>query len=282
MTSSSSAATPEDADTHRAVHLVAAEGDEVGAQRRDVDREVRHRLARVDDDERADRVRPLGELGDGVDGAEHVGDVREGEDLGALGEQRRRGRTGRGRRPAPTGTQRRVAPVRRASSCQGTRLAWCSISVTRISSPGREHEPLVLGVVGRGRVGEGVRDEVERLGGVLREDDLVGGRADERRDGRAGGLEVVGRLLGELVRAAVDGGVVLLVEGALGVEDRRRLVRRRPRVEVDERPAVAHRARQDREVAADRGELPVREGQDVGHSAQASTATAGVADAAVR
>ena len=111
---------------------------------------------------------------------------------------------------------------------------------------GSEHEPLVLGVVGRGRVGEGVRDEVERLGGVLREDDLVGRRPDERRDGRAGGLEVVGRLLRELVRAAVDRGVVLLVERALGVEDRRRLVRRRPRVEVDERPAAAHRARQDR------------------------------------
>ena len=142
---------------------------------------------------------------------------------------------------------------------------------------GGEHEPLVLGLRGRGRVREGVRDEVERLSGVLREDDLVGGRPDERRDGRPGRLEVVGGLLGELVRATVDRRVVLLVEGALGVEDRCRLVRRRPRVEVDERPAAAHRARQDGEVAADRGELPIREGQDVGHGAQASAATAGVA-----
>ncbi len=30
---------------------------------------------------------------------------------------------------------RRVAPVLAASSCQGTRLEWCSISVTTISSP---------------------------------------------------------------------------------------------------------------------------------------------------
>src|SRR6478735_8305279 len=45
----------------------------------------------------------------------------------------------------PTGTQRRVAPVRRASSCQGTRLAWCSISVTRISSPGASTNRSSLG-----------------------------------------------------------------------------------------------------------------------------------------
>ena len=32
--------------------------------------------------------------------------------------------------------QRSVAPVRRHSSCHGTRLAWCSSSVTTISSPG--------------------------------------------------------------------------------------------------------------------------------------------------
>ena len=35
------------------------------------------------------------------------------------------------------GIQRSLAPVRRASSCHGTRFAWCSISVTRISSPSR-------------------------------------------------------------------------------------------------------------------------------------------------
>ncbi len=32
--------------------------------------------------------------------------------------------------------QRRVAPVRSASSCHGTMLEWCSISVMTISSPG--------------------------------------------------------------------------------------------------------------------------------------------------
>ncbi len=35
-----------------------------------------------------------------------------------------------------TENQRSVAPVRRHSSCQGTRFAWCSSSVTTTSSPG--------------------------------------------------------------------------------------------------------------------------------------------------
>ena len=46
-------------------------------------------------------------------------------------------RSDRSRRPSSvTGNHRSVAPVRWHSCCQGTRLAWCSISVTTISSPG--------------------------------------------------------------------------------------------------------------------------------------------------
>ena len=37
---------------------------------------------------------------------------------------------------AVTPNQRSVAPVRWHSCCHGTRLAWCSISVTTTSSPG--------------------------------------------------------------------------------------------------------------------------------------------------
>ena len=45
----------------------------------------------------------------------------------------------RDRSSRPSGVtlnQRRAAPVRWQSSCHGTRLEWCSISVTTISSPG--------------------------------------------------------------------------------------------------------------------------------------------------
>ena len=54
--------------------------------------------------------------------------------------------------PSVTGRCRRIRPSRRASLIQGTRLAWCSISVTRISSPGRERrrQPAGHQVQGRG------------------------------------------------------------------------------------------------------------------------------------
>ena len=50
---------------------------------------------------------------------------------------RRRSSDERSRSPSSpvTGTNLRVAPVRRATSCQGTRLLWCSISVSRMASP---------------------------------------------------------------------------------------------------------------------------------------------------
>ena len=44
----------------------------------------------------------------------------------------------RSRRPSSVApNHRNVAPVRCASSCHGTMLEWCSISVVTISSPGR-------------------------------------------------------------------------------------------------------------------------------------------------
>ncbi len=34
-----------------------------------------------------------------------------------------------------TGTNRKLAPRRLASNCHGTRLLWCSISVSKMTSP---------------------------------------------------------------------------------------------------------------------------------------------------
>ena len=111
---------------------------------------------------------------DRVDRAEHVGLVGERDDLGALVDQRVESQVEPavvGRRP----NQRSVAPVRCASSCHGTRLAWCSISVTTISSPGPRRNRSAP--ASRRRRCERVGDQVERLGGVLGEDHLVARRA---------------------------------------------------------------------------------------------------------
>ena len=88
-----------------------------------------------------------------------------------------------------------------------------------------------------GGVAERVRDEVDPLGGVLGEDDLAGIGADERGDPRSRRLVGVGGLLGELVRAAVHGRVVLFEERPLGVEHLPGTLRRGPGVQVDQRLA---------------------------------------------
>ena len=162
------AAAVEDADPGRAVGLVRGPGVEVGAERADVDRHVRDGLRPVDEHGGAGRVAALDELGDRVDRAEHVRDVREGEQLRPAREQRgellldRAGPRRRcRRRPAR-------APVRSASMCHGTRFEWCSISVMTSRSPARD-------VGGAPRVG----DEVDRLGRVAGEDRAP--RASSRR-----------------------------------------------------------------------------------------------------
>lgn len=121
--------------------------------------------------------------------------------------------------------------------------------------PLAEREPLAARYAGVRAVGEGVGGEVERLGGVLGEDDVLGLRTDEPRDALARTLVCRGRLFGERVRPAVRRRVEALVEVAFGIEDLHRLVRRRSGVEVDERCTVAHGAREDREVGPDPGDL---------------------------
>ena len=78
----------EHADAGGAEHLVAAEGEEVGAEGEDVGRSMGHALGGVDQHQRAGRVRPAGDFGDRIDRAEHVRDGGDGDDLRAVGEQR--------------------------------------------------------------------------------------------------------------------------------------------------------------------------------------------------
>jgi hypothetical protein len=105
-----------------------------------------------------------------------------------------------------------------------------------------------------------VGDQVARLGRVLREHDAPLVRTDEPREGRAGTLVRVGRLLGEPVDPAVDvraGGAVVAVHR--GEHDLGRL-RRRRRVEVDETTTP--------DLTLEGGEL-LAERRDVeGHAAQ--------------
>jgi DNA transposition AAA+ family ATPase len=93
-----------------------------------------------------------------------------------------------------------------------------------------------------------VRDEVDRLGGVAREDRLGGAPVHEARDALARALEQLRRLDRERVDAAVDGAAVRLVVVVHRVDDGARGLRGRRAVEVDEALAL-----EDRELGGERG-----------------------------
>ena len=84
-----------------------------------------------------------------------------------------------------------------------------------------------------------IRDEVDRLGRVAGEDDLVAvRRVDEPPDAGAGLLVLGRRLLADRVDAAMDVGVVLAVVVGQRIDDDRRLLAGRRGVEVDQRVPV--------------------------------------------
>ncbi len=124
--------------------------------------------------------------------------------------------------------------------------------------------------------------DVDRLGGVAREDDLapVAG-IDEMLD-LAPRLVVQGRsALAQIVDAAMDIGVVRLVDMAQRVDDRARLLRRGGTVEIDQRLAL-HLGLQDRELGPDRFDVEAQravaliEGGGVAHSISVRLAAPGV------
>ena len=131
-------------------------------------------------------------------------------------------------------------PVCSRSWNHGTMLAWCSISLTRTTSPAVRF----FGAPGLG-------EQVEGLGRVLREDDLAGaaGGVDEARHRLARALVGGGRLTGRLVDGAVHVGVAQLVVATHGVDDGVGLQRRRGGVEVRDRSIEDH-AIQLRDVGA--------------------------------
>jgi hypothetical protein len=98
-----------------------------------------------------------------------------------------------------------------------------------------------------------LRDEIDALGRSSREDDLLRRRrAEIAGDLRARGLVSLGGARAQLVQAAVDVGVVVLVVAAQRIENGARFLRRRGVVEINERVPV-NLLVEDRELGADGG-----------------------------
>ena len=229
---------PQRARAHRAQHLVAAERVEVGAERLDVDRHVRHGLGAVDEDERAGRVGHLDHLADRVDRAERVRYVGERDEL----------------RLEP---QQHLEDVEAEDPVVGDRdelevaVALLDEELPRdevgvVLHLGQDDGVAAVDVGPAPRVG----DEVDRLGRVAGEDELVAvGGVDEPGDPDTGRLVGRRRLLADRVDPAMDVGVVLAVVVGDRVDDDAGLLAGRRRVEVDETVAVDLLG-EDREVAA--------------------------------
>ncbi len=213
----------EGAHAGRAVHLVAGEGVEVAADRPHVHRQVRRRLGPVHHHHRARRVGELRHAAHGVDGAERVRHVRDRDDPGPGREEPlERGHV------HLAGVVDRGDPQRRALLL-AQHLPGHDVRV--VLETGDQHlvaRAHVLAAVAPGH-------EVHRLGGAAQEHDLAAlRRAQEALHLRAGALVGGGRQHREVVDAAVDVRVGALVDEALGVDDRLRLLRGGGAVEVDE------------------------------------------------
>ena len=139
---------------------------------------------------------------------------------------------------------RSVAPVRSVSSCHGTMLEWCSISVMTTSSPGpTRRSPSAHANVLASRLSASVMFLVK----ITSSRD---GRADERRRPCRGRPRTPRSTPRPAVHGAGDVGVVALEVVDHRVDDDLRLLRGVGAVEVDQRLPARERAREDREVLA--------------------------------
>ena len=149
---------------------------------------MRHELARVDEHERAVRVRGVGERADVVDRAEHVRHRADREELRAVEQLVER-------REVEAEVGRERDPAQLDAAFGGEHLPRHDVGVVLHV---REHDRVAgLQVGARPRV----RDEVDRLGRVAGEDDLVGARrVDEAGDLAPRVLERGRGLLGDACR----------------------------------------------------------------------------------
>lgn len=193
-------------------------------------------LGAVDDHDRAVRVRCVGHRADGEDGAEDVGDVREGDDPGAGAQQ------------GVVGGEVHGAVVVQGDDPQPGALLGAQ------QLPGDDvgvvfeggEDDLVAGA--HASAAPGLGDQVDAFGGAPYEDDLLGPPGpDETRDPASRALQQGGGLTGEGVCAPVHVRVVVGVEVAYGVDDLAGFVGGGGAVEPDER-AAADSAREGGEV----------------------------------
>ena len=245
IASSNCAPAVQHADTVGAQHLMAGEGGIVDVESVEVDGLVRHRLAGVEQRQRADGPGPRHQLGDRRDGTRHVRVVTERHHLDPLVQLERV--------EVDAAVVGDAVPAQRGAGATSEFLPRDQVGM--VLEFGGDDD--VAGADGtlEAVVAQRIRHQVDRLGGVLGEDQLVGIGADEGRDVVAPLFVGVGGLLHQLMGATVHGPVRGGQERPLGVEHLQRPLRRRAGIQVGQLISTAHDPAQDREVRADPGHL---------------------------
>ncbi len=217
---------------------MAGEDEEIAADVLYIDRHVLDALRAVDEDAGSDLMRHARDLGDRHDGADGVRHLRHGDEPGAAIDER------------GVFVHTQIAVVVDLGDAQPRAGALCQhlprhdIGVMLQFA----EDDLVIGADRQPPKACG--HEVDGLGGAARENDLLGrSGAEEFGDLVARFLIGVGGAGGERVGAAMDVGIVFVIEARDPFDDLPRFLRRRGVVEPDERLAV-HPLLQDRKIAA--------------------------------
>ena len=217
---------------------MAGKGVEIAVQRLHVDAQVGHPLAAVQQHLGVHPMGPGDDLGNRNDGAQGVGHMGDRHQLGA-----------RAQDPVQ-GVQAQFAVVGDRNHLEHDAL------LVPQHLPGHDVGVVLhlrnhhLVAFGQEPPSKGGGDQVDGLGGVACEDDLVAvGGVDEAPHRLAGFLETSGGPFAQIVDAPVDVGVFVLVHVAQGVDYLARLLGRGGAVQEHQRLAV-HDFGQDREIAA--------------------------------
>ena len=220
-------ACPEHAGTGWPEQLVSGQGVEIATQRAHVDAQMWRGLRAIDQQRNAALAAFAGELGNGVDGAKHVGYMGDG------------GKPDLGRQQFDEALDNQFAGIAdwrnlefRAGSF-ANQLPRHDVGVVLHL----RDEDRVAGFQARQRVTVG--DQVDRLGRARGEDDFIARwRIDETRKLVAACLEGAGRLIAERMHGAGDVGIGLPVEMIDRFDDADRLLRGVGVVEIDQRLAM--------------------------------------------
>ena len=230
---------PKDADPGRAAHFVAGERQKIAAEFAHVEREVAGALRRINQRSDPGQPRPGAEFGGGIDRAERVRDVNEGENFHRAGEE--------------------FVKVRQIEESIGSHRDEAQACAFAFGQELPRHEVAVMlhlgeeNDVARAHMGvaPGAGHQVDALGRAAGEDDLVRRRADVGGQAFAGTFVGSGGAVAQFVQAAVDVAVVLFVIVIEAIQNGSRLLRSGGVVEIDEWVSVDLLVK-NREIPADR------------------------------